>query len=580
MGSVGSFHVNLGFKGWRAVWVKYSECKTSPTSILSPAKLNRVTFSLNHRDTIYIDLLDFADRLVFQTRDKIVPPFDPNYDSTSTSTSRQIYRWSQKQPTNLPETVNPSKTSSLNHIESRFKNFYCNEEKTSYDFTVFLRKRWETMTESFDKANIQYDRLTFNTLDGKRVISGPPLFCRNCKKGTRKYSGTEPTRKFSFVMQEIMMPLALEFHLRSRQGEIDRTVKRETLQLNNPDSSVVQRSLKRMVGNRPNRIEELDNYLKMQEKPYTAETVRHSLEYINKARLQKVINLLDYVEDQGWADGSGIGSIKGVINQGGAGFMHTLLFIKDSLHESSANKSRLLNLINTAKWYNNFGEVYQIPFEYNGTTADRMITTMLFRLMVVLLMPTSTVDEQKARQRDMEAVKRWIDNALTINKAFGGVVKPDYTGFHHMGFYASAYIPHALHTSAQLQYLLEGTDFALSHAAKQNLLGTLKTLRLIAVKYSTPNSVGGRFASLSNTVLVKILPAYAYISIARSESALTESPPSGISVPDLTPDAAMFLRLYQIPNRRITEYLNDGKIRGKKFYMNTLGSVDIMTQVS
>ena len=579
---VGTIPVNLEFKGWRGIWVAYKECKTSSRSIYHPARLTRVSFVLSHKDTIYIDMLDFVKHMAFQSRDKIVPPFTKKWKDP-TSSWQQTYRWSQKQPTNLPDAIDSSKTLSLTHIDSRFKNFYCNEKKTSYDFAGFELERWKAMARSFDKANKEYDRLTFKTLaDGTTVISGPPLFCRNCKKGTRKYSTKDPTRKFSFVMAQIMLPLALEYYLRSRNGEIDKTVEKEATDqaLLSNDPVKIDKSLKRIAGNQKARRDEFYNYLEnRQKKPYDQAKVRHSLEFLNKARLQRVINLLDYVEDQGWADGSAIGSLDHEMNRNGAAFMHTLLLLKDSLQEHSSNKSRLLNLINTAKWYNDFGEVYQKRFEFDGTTADRMITIMLFRLMIVLVMPACWNDERKARQRDMDAVKRWMDNALNINKAFGGVIKPDYTGFHHMAFYGSAYIPHALHTAAQLQYLLEGTDFALSTQSKRNLRETLKTLRVTAVKYSTPSSVGGRFPEYAKAVLVRILPAYAYISVSHAGSICT-IPKPGISVPDVTKDAEMFLRLYQLSETLIIDYLNDGNIRRGKDYMNSLGSLDIMNQVS
>ena len=580
--TVGSIPVNLGFIGWRGIWVSYKECKTSSRSIYSPARLTRISFVLSHKDTIYIDMLDFVKNMAFQSRDKIVPPFTKKWKD-ATFSWQQTYRWSQKQATNLPNAIDASKTLSMTHIDSRFKNFYCNEKKTSYDFTRFELERWKSMKKSFDKANKEYDRLAFKTLpDGTRVISGPPLFCRNCKKGTRKYSTKDPTRKFSFVMAQIMLPLALEYYLRSRKVEIDKTVEREATDqaLLSNDPVKVDNSLKRIAGNQKARKDEFYNYLQnQQKKPYDKTKVRLSLEFLNKARLQRVINLLDYVEDQGWADGSAIGSLNHEMNRNGAAFMHTLLLLKDSLHKHPSNKSRLINLVNTAKWYNDFGEVYQKPFEFDGTTADRMITIMLFRLMIVLAMPTSSDDERKARQRDMDDVKRWMDNALNINKAFGGVVKPDYTGFHHMAFYGSAYIPHALHTAAQLQYLLEGTHFALSAQSKRNLRESLKTLRVTAVKYSTPGSVGGRFPEYDKAVLVRILPAYAYISVSHSGS-LAATPKSGISVPDVTDDAKIFLRLYHVSDSLIIDYLNDGAVRKGKSYMNSLGSLDIMNHVS
>ena len=104
---------------------------------------------------------------------------------------------------------------------------------------------------------------------------------------------------------------------------------------------------------------------------------------------------------------------------------------------------------------------------------------MLYRLIIVLVMASKTSEEKKAKQRDMDALVTWIENVLTINKALGGVIKPDLTGLHHMAFYASAYIPGALHTAAQVQYLLEGTDFELSQTALQE---ALKILRVTTVK--------------------------------------------------------------------------------------------------
>ena len=397
--------------------------------------------------------------------------------------------------------------------------------------------------------------------------------------GTTAYSRTDPKRKFSFVVDKIMFPLALEFYLKSRQNELIETVRRETPRLNSANSA---QALRKICGSRQNRKKEFEDYLKgiAGSPPYTELHVRRSLDYINKVRLQRIINLLDYVEDQGWADGSAIGSLDQEMNLDGAGFMQTVFFLKESLHANPANKSRLLKLINTSKWYNDFGEVYQTPlFEHSGTTADIMITMLLFRLMIVLIMPTGTEDEIKAKQRDMDALKKWMNNALTINKAFGGVIKPDYTGFHHMAFYGSAYIPQAFHTAALVQYLLEGTDFELSSTAKRNLQEGLKNLRVTAVKYSTPSSVGGRFPDFSKAVLAQILPAYAYISISHPGT-LSTLPTPGITVSDLTGYAKMFLRLYQTSDETVKKYLTEGKIHIGKTYMNTLGSVDIMKSVS
>ena len=77
------------------------------------------------------------------------------------------------------------------------------------------------------------------------------------------------------------------------------------------------------------------------------------------------------------------------------------------------------------------------------------------------MMPAFTTQEKQMKIRDMEALGRWYTNALSPNEGFAGTLKPDYIGYHHNSYYASAYTPHALHNAALIQYLLSGTTFAL-----------------------------------------------------------------------------------------------------------------------
>ena len=572
---VGRLNVDMGFKGWRGIWVSYDECKERIDSLKKGAKITTVDFAFSHHDTIYIDLLEFVPNLAFQSRDKIVPPFTKfgsKYDYMDFS--QQSYRWSQKAPSATPTSIDPSKKLSIAHIESRLRNWYCDETTTTYDFTGTLKKRWNTLKKSIDKAQNEYDRLEFNP--SRTVIIGPPLFCLRCTKGSTTYSPTDRPRKFSFIMTNVLQPLAIELHLKSRPDEITRTVTKETPKLNLRRN---KKALARICGKNTAMQNEFHNHLKSQSKPYTEAKVRLSLQHINQARLQRIFNVLDYLEDQGWADGSALGSLYLETLRSSAGFIHSLFLLKDILHKNPAYKTRLVNFINTAKWYHDFGEVYQSSFEYKGTTADNIITRMLSRLIIVLAMPTGTADEQKARQRDMEALKRWMENALTINTALGGVIKPDYTGFHHMTFYGSAYVPDALHSAAKVQYLLEGTDFKLSDQAKRNLLEGLKTLRITAVKYSTPSSVGGRFPDYSRAILASDFPAYAYISVSYP-GPLPATPAKGIHISDLNSNARIFERLYQPSNTVVAKKLAGGRITPGKSYFNTLGSLQLMSKVS
>ena len=448
----------------------------------------------------------------------------------------------------------------------------------TYDISGPVRNRWNALKESINSAHTEYERLEFNAVFGKKVISGPPLFCHRCARRTKDYSSSQRLRKYGFVITKILQPLAIELHLKCRTDEVIKTVSKETSKLNSQDNQEESASVTQICGDDKQMQDKFLNHLKAQGKPYTEAKVRLSLKYLNQARLERICNVLDYLEDQGWADGSASGSLYMENLQSSAGFMHSLFLLKDAFAKNETYKNRLQNLTKTAKWYHDFGEVYQSSFEYNGTTADFMLTRMLYRLIIVLVMASNTSEEKKAKQRDMDALIKWIKNVLTINKALGGAIKPDFTGFHHMVFYASAYIPGALHTAAQVQYLLEGTAFELSQTAKLNLQEALKILRITAVKYSTPSSVGGRLSVYSKVTLLRNLPAYVYIAVAHP-GVLPSTPLKGIYIPDLNNNAAIFKRLYQPSDDIVVKELKYGHIKAGKSYFNTLGSLQVMIKV-
>lgn len=107
----------------------------------------------------------------------------------------------------------------------------------------------------------------------------------------------------------------------------------------------------------------------------------------------------------------------------------------------------------------------------------------------------------------------------------------------------------------------------------------IRDRRLIAVKYSTPASVNGRYPDYFNKALIKtLLPGYAYISVSHS-TPLPSTVPTGISVSDLNrAQTQMFLRLFN--DTSVNDYLKDGRPNKGKYYFNSLGSLQIMEAVS
>ncbi|KAL9985177.1 hypothetical protein ACROYT_G007547 [Oculina patagonica] len=420
--TVGCFCANLNFKGWRGIWVKFAECKTTARSLDSPAVIDEVNFVLTDPDTIYIDALEFQRSLAKQSRDKVVPPISPYglaiYDKSNFW--QQTYRWSQQAVPALSPIDEP-KRKSLDHIKNRLKNYYCDETKATSSFPSgsSLKKRWDSLLRTVTKAHRDYDtRLTFA---GGKIV-GPPLFCRNCKLGT----------KFGYVFEKLLLPLSLEYYIRSRTNEVTDAATTQLAELNSGNSRRVRNAQIAIAGRDSNMRTLFARYLPSA-RPLTVDQVKAAINTLNLVRLNKINNLLDFAKEQGFAEGSSVGSLDHEMNLDGAGFMHTLFLLSDSL-SLPANKSRLIDLINTAKWYNDFGEIYQTTFEFKGTTADRMMTLMLYRLVIVLVMPSDNDNEKKAKLRDMDALLSWMNNAVSVNEGLGGLIKPDFTGFHHKGF--------------------------------------------------------------------------------------------------------------------------------------------------
>ena len=63
------------------------------------------------------------------------------------------------------------------------------------------------------------------------------------------------------------------------------------------------------------------------------------------------------------------------MNHAGAGFMNAAFLLRRELEA----EGKLTHYVATMKWYNDFNEIYQDPFEYVGTTADRLRTISLWR---------------------------------------------------------------------------------------------------------------------------------------------------------------------------------------------------------
>ena len=105
----------------------------------------------------------------------------------------------------------------------------------------------------------------------------------------------------------------------------------------------------------------------------------------------------------------------------------------------------------------------------------------------------------------------------------------------------------------------------------------LEVMRIVSVKYSSPNSVSGRFPGFSRVILAECFPGYAYA--AATAPVLNDDGSFGEISTFNNETLKMFLRLYDKTENAVNDYLADGAIFTNTYYLNSIGSVNIMEEI-
>jgi len=214
-----------------------------------------------------------------------------------------------------------------------------------------------------------------------------------------------------------------------------------------------------------------------------------------------VLELFDYIHDQGWAEGSGLGDIW--FNPlGFAPYCHAIAMMREELRATG----RLEQAVRAAMWYQAFGKTFsRFDQEYIETNADALRSIVFTSLVMILAM-----DDTPQKVQYMRGWLAWFNNALEISPRFTGLIKPDGLGFHHQGVYAGAYATEAYEFCSLIVWLLHGTEFAAAPTSVANLKHALLTQDTISNKYDMPYTTMGRMPHPG----VRIFSAYAYLALA------------------------------------------------------------------
>lgn len=273
----------------------------------------------------------------------------------------------------------------------------------------------------------------------------------------------------------------------------------------------------------------------------------------NRESLDKALKIYDWFYDQGWADGSGMGTLT-FEKLRSCGYFHSFFMLKDRLSTEKLDRE-----LESIDWFSLFGMCYCIP-EHKGEVADNLRALAIPKLIYALSIP-----DQESRQEALTVYKDYMDNALGLAPGYFGTFKPDFSGYHHRGPYHSAYYPHALYAGSLIAYLLHGTPYALSDETLQNLKNGLLNFRFFCAGTDVPAGTTGRFPKGSQ-VLQEILPAFAYAALSFDEPdpELTAALKESLSEPETA--AAML------------EYASD--VKSSLAYTSTVGEMELMEAVA
>ncbi len=263
----------------------------------------------------------------------------------------------------------------------------------------------------------------------------------------------------------------------------------------------------------------------------------------------RAIDVFDYLHDQGWADGSGVGAMHHEFLRV-AGYAHAVYLMRDVLQ----SKGILARELATLKWFSMFGELYEDP-QVLGANADFIRSVAMYRLLCILMM-----DDSPEKVANMRCYIAWLNNALSIAPGWLDTIKPDYTGFHHRGIYASGYAPNAFHVASILVYLLYDTPFAVADDKRDNLKQALLTSRIMANTYDISMAVNGRFPR-NTAVATKLLPAYMYVALSYSP---VDAELSGA-----------FMQLWKPDSQLLIEDLFE-RVSVRLMYLHTPGAMQMM----
>lgn len=319
-----------------------------------------------------------------------------------------------------------------NFAHARFKRFKSKDTDFPFVCVQSAHKKYQRLSSNrhlFPTGNNSYRVNTplFASRDVFPLLTNTP--------GASQQNGM----KFSEVTYLTLLPLAFEFYI-SKIPRTERhtvmTAVHNTLETSETVRKTVKKELKY----------DKDDRFRHHILSKAGRSLTDAFDMIDSHRLERLVGIFEYLHQQGWVDGSAVGNADHLLNLN-CGFTQSLYILRNYIrgythcennnnsNNSCSNNNTLLfkTLLNTSRWYLEIGEIHQKVYKHRGSTTDKIRTAMPSRLLLILATPSSDIKNARVKINDAVNLKRWVENSLEINEGYGGIIKPDFIGFHHKG---------------------------------------------------------------------------------------------------------------------------------------------------
>lgn len=192
-------------------------------------------------------------------------------------------------------------------------------------------------------------------------------------------------------------------------------------------------------------------------------------------------DMLYHLDDQGWAYGSGMGSLHH-LGYSFQPFYTACLLMKDEIKKAGL----LPRTWKTMYWYSGLGRTYSIDLKKAPSNID-VLNTLLASMFETVLM----IDDVKECATAMAQFSHWFSANLLPDNSITAPFKVDGAVFHHGTLYP-AYAIGGFEGATPIVYMLSNTQYRVSEEAHHTLRRSLYMMYLYTHPYRWTLSLSGR----------------------------------------------------------------------------------------